>query len=143
MVFTLPPRRRRDTMRDTTPQKKDALERALDSPEMRPFAMFTLDMGAAKDPQTGEPLCPSLEGKFTPLWEVEDVTAPPEVAEREDRKDREARVELYRSRVMAGLTPFEGDWEPQEGDDDDETPLSGEDEDRLFWGGATPTERLG
>lgn len=113
------------------------LSAALESPELAPFAMFELDLGAAIDPQTGEPMFPELKGKHTPLWEVRSNLSSPTLERDERAAQAEAhqrRVEEYANRVANGQSVFGDDDPTDEGCD-----LTPSDEWDDFWRGHTPT----
>lgn len=106
-------------------------------PELAPFAMFSLSLGDAHDPQTREPLFPN-DRKHTPLWDVTPVGVDHATLEREiqqaEQYARDEKIEEMAANVENGLgvdgTP------PEENGDD--TPI---DEWAYFWGGTSPTER--
>jgi len=123
------------------------LEAALLSPEIAPFAMFNLDLGAMVHPDSGEPVFPELGGVYTPLWEIRSHSnqahdlAHTKEKQRSAARTHLARVELMTKRVAAGL--------PLHEDDDTSPPtpakkveVSPTDEWAHFWGGASPTQKL-
>ena len=104
------------------------LDRALESPELAPFAMFTIDLPDG-----------------TPLWEVRSNWGSSQDHQRgHERKLRVAhqkRVEAMATRVAEGEPLFEEDEvDPSGGGikDDTDTP----DEWSYFWGGESPVESL-
>jgi hypothetical protein len=108
------------------------LDAALQNPEIAPFAMFELDAGAARDPQTGEALFPELGGKYTPLWNITSNGGREADRQREEAEAEAAshqrRVDEYARRVANG----EGVFESPDGGDDDVAPA---DEWDTFWCG--------
>ncbi|MHC4300606.1 MAG: hypothetical protein ACYS7Y_25300 [Planctomycetota bacterium] len=148
--------------------KAAVLAQAASNPEIAPFTMFSLDLGDARDPQTGELLCPDLAGKNTPLWDVTLVGGQSakalegEIREAEEDA-RKMQIAKMRQNVEAGLgvdgtslvcgvcgSPRRASGNPavcwqcgstqvaEADDDDDDTPT---DEWAYFWGGSSPTER--
>jgi len=86
------------------------LDAALENPEIRGFAMFTMNVEFT-DPQ----------GKVyaTPLWKVRPnppVDETPQERE-EAARARRQRVQVMANRVEAGLTPDGRGWEPTESED--------------------------
>jgi len=118
------------------------LDAAAANPQTEGFAWFTLDMRDAKDPQTGEPLCPSLAGKMAPqpLWNITSNGGRERDKKREDKAEADAlhagRVATLAGRVAAGLPCFD---DPS---DEGEALDPAEDEWSHFWGGESPTEKL-
>jgi len=120
------------------------LDAALKSPSMEGFAMFELDMGGAIDPQTREPVCPTLEGEHAPLWSITS-NAGSETIHQRDRERAMAsaaeaahkeRVADYASLVASGDPLFEEEYVPPASESVDPT----DDEWTHFWGGDSPTE---
>ena len=72
----------------------EVMAHALENADMAPFTYFNIDV-------------PLEGGRSVPLWRVR-----PTNEEWKHSQARRDRVELYESRVMAGLTPFDGDWAP-------------------------------
>lgn len=120
-------------------QQNAALDYALGVPTLAPFAMFEVDLGAITGTD-GKPVYPELEGKYTPLWEV-DFTPPEEV----DRvsgwtMEQWASYAIRCDRVVKLANKYDGvEW-----DTPDPTPVvdsTPQDEWFHFWGGDSPTKR--
>jgi len=70
------------------------------SPEVEPFTWFSLELDEARDPQTGELLCPNFKGTDTALWEVKPrrVAKPHKRVvniKKEEEKERAANLARY------------------------------------------------
>ena len=109
------------------------LDAALESPELAPFAMFEVDLGASRTPQ-GELLFPELKGKYTPWWNITS-NGGSEVNRRKEERQietnaRQIRVENMVKRVANGLPPLK----------EDNTHQKDHDEWDIFWEGAAPTQ---
>jgi len=122
--------------------ENDLLTAALESPEMAPFAMFTIDasqMRHVDGPHKGELMFPELKGEETPLWNIRS-NGGNEVDHKKEEKQaatatRKLRVATLAQRVEDGLPLFR----------DDETPpqyQTPHDEWERFFGGETPTQKM-
>ena len=129
------------------------IQKALDNPEMRGFVLFSLDLGATRNPKELGPgglTFPDFQGEETPMWTISATGDDTETVNKKNdaklaAKQHALRVEVMAANVARGLTP-QGEQIPELNNGyilhEEETPqIKDKGGWTKFWGGATPTER--